>query len=560
MTAPVSRRWDHETMLLVWLAACVSLVSFFFYLRHGELLLYGDAVAHINIARRVFDSRTPGLLQLGTVWLPLPHLLMIPFLLSTWMWQSGIGGSIPSLIAYVLGTVGIYRLVRGWLRSAAQSEAGASVAGWLAALVYAANPNLMYLQATAMTEALYLALFIWAVVYFSEFIQSAAQDKGTVYSSLMKCAMCLAGASLTRYDGWFLAVVTCGALVLFVVLAAHGDKTLRRTTVKVVLLAATAPVLWLAYNAAIYRNPLEFANGPYSAQAIDQKISVPGTSPHPGAGNLHVAASYFLKAAEINLIESSWHRLWLGLLLLGTACVLIIDRRLWPLLLLWAPLPFYALSISYGGVPIYLSAWPPFSLYNVRYGLELLPAFAVFVVLLAYQATRFIRSRKGKAVVVGTLLILVVGSYASVWRAEPVCFREAWINSRTRIALERELADTLKRLPPHSTILMYLGDHAGAVQDAGIPLRRVIYEGNHRTWKQPSDLEGLWERALADPRRYAEFVVAFDGDPVSAAVQKQDLTPLAVIRVAGQPRAVIYQTHSLTPESSGQRSPRGSSG
>ena len=45
-------------------------------------MLYGDAVAHINIARRVFDSRTPGLLQLGTVWLPLPHLLMIPFLIS----------------------------------------------------------------------------------------------------------------------------------------------------------------------------------------------------------------------------------------------------------------------------------------------------------------------------------------------------------------------------------------------------------------------------------------------------------------------------------------------
>jgi len=32
--------------------------------------------------------------------------------------------------------------------------------------------NLIYMQATAMTESLYLALFIWAVVYFSEFIRS----------------------------------------------------------------------------------------------------------------------------------------------------------------------------------------------------------------------------------------------------------------------------------------------------------------------------------------------------------------------------------------------------
>src|SRR5712664_2769721 len=106
------RRWDRETALLAWLTACVSLVSFLFYFHRGDVLLYGDAVAHINIARRVFDSRTPGLLQLGTVWLPLPHFLMLPFLLPRWLWQSGIGGSIPSLFAYGFSVTGIFRLVR----------------------------------------------------------------------------------------------------------------------------------------------------------------------------------------------------------------------------------------------------------------------------------------------------------------------------------------------------------------------------------------------------------------------------------------------------------------
>jgi len=90
MSGEAKPRWDQETLLVAWLAACISLISFLFYLHRGDLLLYGDAVAHINIARRVFDSRTPGLLQLGTVWLPLPHLLMIPFLLSDRMWQSGV--------------------------------------------------------------------------------------------------------------------------------------------------------------------------------------------------------------------------------------------------------------------------------------------------------------------------------------------------------------------------------------------------------------------------------------------------------------------------------------
>ena len=49
--------------------------------------------------------------------------------------------------------------------------------------------------------------------------------------------------------------------------------------------------------------------------------------------------------------------------------------------MLWLPLPFYMLSIAYGGVPIFMPVWWPFSYYNVRYGVELLPGFAVFTVI-----------------------------------------------------------------------------------------------------------------------------------------------------------------------------------
>src|ERR1700757_1297795 len=108
--------------LLAWLATSVSILTFLFYFKSGDVLLYGDAVAHINIARRVFDSKTPGLLQLGTVWLPLQHLLMIPFIVSKNMWQSGMGGSIPSMAAYVLGVIGMFRLTRGVLSAALKPD------------------------------------------------------------------------------------------------------------------------------------------------------------------------------------------------------------------------------------------------------------------------------------------------------------------------------------------------------------------------------------------------------------------------------------------------------
>ncbi len=82
----------------------------------------------------------------------------------------------------------------------------------------------------------------------------------------------------------------------------------------------------------------------------------------------------------------------------------------------------------------------------------------------------------------------------------------------------------------------------GALQRAAIPLRRTINEGNHRSWIRPSDPQGLWERALADPRQYANYVVAVEGDPVATKVQKRDLTSMLVIRTTGQPPATIYWT------------------
>jgi hypothetical protein len=543
---------EHEIVRLVWLAIFVSVFSFLFYYRHGDVLLYGDAVAHINIARRVFDSKTPGPLQLGTVWLPLPHLLIMPFIVSKQMWQSGAGGSIPSMAGFVLGVLGMFRLARSVLGRNGEAIVTAKVGAWASAILYAANPNLIYMQATAMGESLYLAFFIWSVVYFAEFARQA--DTAKASRSLTKCGLCLAAACLTRYDGWFLAVVLAlGAVVVssrsrkMPKDGALRSSALSQTApVKFVLLAAAGPLLWLAYNAVVYRNPLEFANGPYSAKAIEQKTA----TVNPAKGNLLAAGSYFLKAAELNVGEAKWTgRLWLALALVGSL-VAGFNRCRRVALLLWAPLPFYALSIAYGSVPIFVPTWWPFSQYNVRYGLQLLPAFAMFVPMgisfIVQSAVKIPRvqvssSRWTDIATFLTVLVLVGASYGAIWRADPICYREASINMRGRMALDGQLAGWIKSLPADSTLLMYLGDHAGALEQAGVPLRRVINEGNHRVWKRPVDPEGLWERALANPAGYADYAVGFDGDPVWMAAKDQHLMALVEIHTTGQPRAVIFQ-------------------
>jgi hypothetical protein len=554
MKSPNTADGDSEVFLLAQLAACVSVFSFLVYLRHHEILLYGDAIAHINIARRVFDSRTPGLLQLGTVWLPLPHLLMVPFLISNWLWQTGIGGSIPSMIAYIFGVAGIFRLVRGALSIGVAADRSARLTASGAAIVYGANPNLIYMQATAMTESLYLAFFVWALVYFTEFVRAVQASEGSrkTSSQLLKCGWCVAGACLTRYDGWFLGgvlFVAALAVLLPAKKSSNSFSQLKITFVKFTLIMAAMPVLWLAYNAVVYRNALEFANGPYSAKAIEQKTAVPGAPAHPGTNDLPVAASYLLKAAELNVLPNNWHRIWLLLLVAGTVAILISQRQLWVLLLLWTPLPFYVLSIAYSGVPIFLPPWWPFSIYNARYGLQLLPAFAVFIPLCGYFAARVFPDLKIKLAIAFSVLLLAGTSYEMVWKRQPVLFQEAWINSGSKNTVEEKLAAQLDRLPRGSNYLMYLGSHVGAMERAGIPLKDVINEGNHRPWEKPRDPDGLWERALAHPEQYVQYVIAFQGDDVDEQVNKKALSSLLILHVEGQPPVTIYR---VSGQSQGQ--------
>jgi hypothetical protein len=50
-----------------------------YYAQAGLTNSHYDARAHLVVARRVFDSLTPGWQQIGAVWLPLPHMLnMVP--------------------------------------------------------------------------------------------------------------------------------------------------------------------------------------------------------------------------------------------------------------------------------------------------------------------------------------------------------------------------------------------------------------------------------------------------------------------------------------------------
>jgi hypothetical protein len=517
MTAAARR----DYFLLAGIAAAISIGALIFYYHQGALLLYGDAVAHINIARRVFDSRSPGVFQLGTVWLPLPHLLDIPFVVNGRLWQTGLGASIPSMIAYVAGTLGAFRLVRGL---ASRSSA------WIAALIYALNPNLIYMQATAMGESLYLALFVWSVVYFAEFVRQIQDDPDHAARSLKKCGLVVSAAMLVRYDGWFLAAVIAGCAVLMLWRARPTAPPLRRGLINFLVFTGLTAALFLAYNQVAFGNALEFANGPYSARAIQQRsktLTMPG---YPGENSPRDATLQFLKISRLNVAEGK-PELWLfAAALVALLASLYFSRRCLSWAILWTPVPFYVVCIAWGSVPIYHPDWWPFSYYNVRYGLQLLPAIAVFAALACQFAANFLRPRY----VVAVASLVVVASYLSVWQKTPICLREARINGAERMAVEQELAEKLKSLPKSATVLMYCGAHPAALQMVGVPLKRRLCENDHPGW----------EDALAQPAQSADYLVAFAGDPVARAVHdhSQGLEAIATVGTPLQPKALIYRS------------------
>jgi 4-amino-4-deoxy-L-arabinose transferase-like glycosyltransferase len=425
------------------------------------------------------------------------------------------------MIAYVAGTLGVFRLVR---------SLASSSAAWIAALVYALNPNLLYMQSTAMGESLYLALFVWSAVYFSEFVRRASDDPEQAGKSLKRCGLTVSAAMLVRYDGWFVAAVIGVSAVIVLWRLRPSALALRRGLINFLLFTGSTAALFLLYNQIVFNNALEFANGPYSARAIQERTKTASMPSYPGENSPRDATLQFLKVSRLNLAQGRTEFLLFNGAFIALLASLYFSRRYLSWAVLWIPLPFYVLCMAWGSVPIYHPEWWPFSYYNVRYGLQLLPAVAVFAALGCAFLTKFFPSRY----VITAATLVIVASYYSIWHATPICLREAQINGKDRMALDRELAEKLKAFPPAATLMMNCGAHPGATQLAGVPLRRVLCESSSR----------LWKAALKQPAQAADYIITFPGDEVALAVHDfpQGLETVATIGTPSQPKALIYRS------------------
>ena len=150
---------------------------------------------------------------------------------------------------------------------------------------------MLYLACTPLTEPLTI---LWAVL--TAYGVFRFRESGGM-PALVAAGLAAFFGTLTRYDGWYL--LPFAALYVFCARRESFRDRLRHT-VLFSAIAGFGPVLWVIHNAVRFGNPLEFLNGPYSAQAIYAEQVARTGFRYPTDGSFLLSARYYL--ADLALV------------------------------------------------------------------------------------------------------------------------------------------------------------------------------------------------------------------------------------------------------------------
>lgn len=389
---------DEWTVALI--AVALSIGFYVWYDVHGLTLAFNDARIRELIARRVLMSRTPGLAQLGTTWLPLPFLLMMPLIWNNTLFSDGIAGSLPSMLAYVLAAVYMYRVGR-----LVTSSRGA---GWVAAAALMLNPSLLYMQSTAMSETASLGAFVIALYYALQLTRSYHP------LDIVKCAAAVAAGTLIRYENWVFGAALV-PILLYVAWRRRGYKQAEAWTFLFSVLAFAGCAGWILYNAVIFHDPLLsffygqrshqfYANTPAN-QLPDKHHAVTALKTY-GLTVADTVGWAVFALAVIGLVVFVWRNR--------------LKRTTLPVYLTLVPFGFYWLALYIGANTESLPGQGTGALYNLRFGLATIPAVALFVAILTMSGRVAVRRA-----LVGAALAVIVATSVLGSLNKPIVLREA---------------------------------------------------------------------------------------------------------------------------------------
>lgn len=460
----------HILVFVIIFLAIVSVFNFVIYFHNGLGVAYNDARSHLDIGRRVVEGLKPGVAQLGSVWLPLTHILMIPTVWNDFMWHSGLSGALPSMLAFV----GMGALIYLFLK-----ELEVGILGRLVAVaVFASNLNVLYLQSTAMTELVLLGTMTAGSYYLLLWFK---KDE-LIY--LIYSAFWIMLSTLVRYDGWFLFLFASMMLFIYT-LYKRGAKKTEGILILFCTLAGFGIILWFLWNLIIFNDPLYFVLGPYSAYRQQSQLEA--------AGVLATKGNWFLSVAiyVYALIYNS--NAFVAILGFIGAIILWLDKNIsfkvrFATLVLIAPFLFNILALYLGHSVLFVQGLSGNTWFNVRYGIMMAPPLAIFIGYLVHRAT------KARFTLISLLAFVTFFSLAN---GDAVTIDDARFGSSQKNVAEvsgwlRENAGDQKGF-----ILISVASHDSIIFSSGLPMKRFIHEGSGIYYKS----------ALSDLDRWARWII-----------------------------------------------------
>ncbi len=439
--------------------------SFAIYINSQSLTrVYPDQNAHLNIARQIIDSRTPGVSQLG-YWPPILHLAMAPFTMNTYLYESGLAAAAAIVPIVASSAVFLYWLVMSFTPNKARSLV---IVG-----VYIFNPYFLYYATTPMSESLFIAILIMLAYWLIRWYETESLLHLTVVSLLT------AVSSLARFEGLMLipAIVAIVAVVLM------GRKTswvkLEAVSVLFLSLASIGVGFILIHGWIFADNPLEFATGRWSASAQAEGLETVTSGSLMRSGFYAGYASYLMLGPLFELLIG-----------LGIVTLFLTPRpmrmRLFIVLCVGAaPLALLILSLWNGDTYMTFPTLPPFEpLYNERYGLQAYGfAILVLVATCAMLESRIQTSLFSRASIAAGTVAAFVALFVQITFFSYVVFADdlkiiRGTQLHSVVPDEEEAGRYLASIYKGGSVLMTRALNHGVSVAAGIPLSEYIYEGN----------------------------------------------------------------------------------
>lgn len=492
---------SRATRLVAVAALAISILAFAYFFSQGMTNVYGDGVAHVNIARKMVDHPDDSLwqryVQIGSPWLPLQTVLIAPLAANDWMWRTAMAGSLVSMLAFVVAALALYRHA-GRLYEA-EPEPYRKALPLLSAAIFLLNPSALYMQTTPMSEPVFMGALAGSAFLIQRWVDEQS------FRHLIQAALGMGVATLARYEAWPVAAVS--GLIVLIAGSGNLKSKLKNATIYS-LIVSLGPAYWLWHNWAIYGNPIEFLTGPNSARGI-----------------------YMQNEATLGWAKIFVGNFWLDLLLLlvtvavcagpivlmaalaGLGQLTIARRRRLlkcsPAYLLVVPFVFHVLSLYRGEIQIF--PFSAFGILNVRYGLPHLLAVALFA-----PASVLLLKRIGPRLSILIVCGLVAAQYVLLIYEGPrqlAVYQEGFRNGvNARSVRERaRVSDWLRHTRPRTMILMQTGALGPLVSDGGLQFSEIIHEGTIR-WHAIGDRipEGI------------NTIIVQQGDPLDRRLKEND--------------------------------------